>query len=89
MGIGLNRYAVSRSTNLETLDLPAVFDMFTFDYASGGQHNREMIIEISRWGNRAQKNAQYVLQPFYVAANVHRLRRGAPEQDDASNPNCC
>ncbi len=47
--------------------------MFTFDYASGALHNREMNIEISRWGDPTNKNAQYVLQPYYVAANVHRF----------------
>ena len=48
--------------------------MFTFDYASGTQHNREMDIEITRWGNPTEvKNAQYTLQPYYVAANVHRF----------------
>jgi hypothetical protein len=58
---------------LETLEPAAVFGMFTYDYASGALHNREMSIEISRWGDSAKKNAQYVLQPYYVAANVHRF----------------
>lgn len=58
---------------LETLETAAVFGMFTYDYASGALHNREMSIEISRWGDSAKKNAQYVLQPYYVAANVHRF----------------
>lgn len=59
---------------LETLEPAAVFGMFTYDYASGTLHNREMSIEISRWGDSAKKNAQYVLQPYYVAANVHRFQ---------------
>lgn len=58
---------------LDTLEPFAVFDMFTYDYASGAQHNREMNIEFSRWGSPTLKNAQYVLQPYYVAANVHRF----------------
>jgi hypothetical protein len=58
---------------LETLEPSAVFDMFTYDYASGAQHNREMNIEISRWGSPNLKNAQYVLQPYYVVSNVHRF----------------
>jgi hypothetical protein len=32
-----------------------------------------MSIEISQWGDAAKKNAQYVLQPYYVATNVHRF----------------
>jgi hypothetical protein len=58
---------------LDALEPSAVFDMFTYDYASGAQHNREMDIEISHWGNPAQKNAQYVVQPYYVAGNVNRF----------------
>ena len=34
-------------------------------------------IEISRWGDPAKKNAQYVLQPYYVASNVHRFNAPA------------
>jgi hypothetical protein len=62
---------------LEMLEPAAVFGMFTYDYASGTLHNREMNIEISRWGDPAKKNAQYVLQPYYVAANVHRFNAPA------------
>jgi hypothetical protein len=58
---------------LDVLEPSAVFEMFTYDYASGAQHNREMNVEISRWGNAAQKNAQYVVQPYFVAANVNRF----------------
>jgi hypothetical protein len=47
--------------------------MFTWDYAGGDQNNREMDIEISRWGDPASKNAQYEVQPFYVPANVARF----------------
>jgi len=54
-----------------------VFGMFTWDYAGGEQGNRELDIEISRWGDPMSKNAQYVVQPYYVAANVARF--AAPE----------
>lgn len=70
LGYGAYEFLVQ---GLEGLEPAAVFGMFTYDYASGAQHNREMDIEISRWGDPAKKNAQYVLQPYYVAANVHRF----------------
>ena len=35
--------------------------------------NREMDIEISRWGESTGKNAQYTIQPYYVPANVVRF----------------
>jgi len=70
LGYGAYEFAVR---GLEALEPAAVFAMFTYDYASGALHNREMNIEISRWGDPTNKNAQYVLQPYYVAANVHRF----------------
>lgn len=51
--------------------------MFTYDYASGALRNREMNIEISRWGDPENKNAQYALQPFDVATNVYRFNAPA------------
>lgn len=69
-GYGTYAFVVRDTSQLE----PAiVFDMFTWDYAEGDQNNREMNIEISRWGDPASKNAQYVVQPFYVPANVVRF----------------
>jgi hypothetical protein len=70
LGYGTYEFVVR---GLENLEPAAVFSMFTYDYASGAQHNREMDIEISRWGGPAESNAQYVMQPYYVAANVHRF----------------
>jgi len=55
------------------LDPAAVFAMFTWDYAGSEQSYREMDIEISRWGDPMSKNAQYVVQPFYVPANAVRF----------------
>lgn len=69
-GYGTYSFVVRDVAHLE----PAlVFAMFTWDYAGGDQNNREMGIEISRWGDPASKNAQYVVQPFYVPANVVRF----------------
>ncbi|MCU1235060.1 MAG: hypothetical protein JWP63_3027 [Candidatus Solibacter sp.] len=70
LGYGTYRFVVRDISQL----LPAaVFGMFTWDYAGGEQGNREMDIEISRWGDPVSKNAQYVVQPYYVAANVMRF----------------
>lgn len=70
LGYGTYEFVVR---GLDALEPAAVFGMFTFDYAGGALHNREMSIEISRWGDPERKNAQYILQPYYVAANVHRF----------------
>src|SRR5882724_10954897 len=51
----------------------AVFTMFTWDYAGSDPNNREMDIEVSRWGDPTTKNAQYVVKPFYVPENASRF----------------
>jgi hypothetical protein len=70
LGYGTYRFVVR---DISKLPPGAVFGMFTWDYAGGSEGNREMDIEISQWGDSASKNAQYVLQPYYVAANVVRF----------------
>lgn len=69
-GYGTYSFVVRDTSHIE----PAmIFGMYTWDYAGGDQNNREMDIEIGRWGDPTSKNAQYVIQPFYVAANVARF----------------
>jgi hypothetical protein len=70
LGYGTYEFVVRR---LDTLEPAAAFAMFTYDYASGALFNREMGIEISQWGDPSKANGQYVLQPYYVASNVHRF----------------
>jgi len=55
------------------------FSMFTWDYAQGDPNNREMAIEVFHTNNTGTQNAQYVLQPFYVAANVAKFAAPAGE----------
>jgi hypothetical protein len=70
LGYGTYEFVVR---GLDALEPAADFEMFTYDYASGALRNREMDIEISRWGDPANKNAQYELQPYEVATNVYRF----------------
>ena len=70
LGYGTYSFVVRDTSHFEPA---AVFAMFTWDYAGGDQNNREMDIEISRWGDPASKNAQCEVQPFYVPANVARF----------------
>jgi hypothetical protein len=62
--------------DVSQLEPSAVFSLFTWDDASADPVHRELDTEISRWGDPANKNAQYVVQPYYVPANV--LRFNAP-----------
>src|SRR5262249_40907362 len=52
----------------------AVFAMYTFDYQGP---SREMDIEVSRWGEPQDKNAQYIIQPYIVPANTIRFNAPA------------
>ena len=68
LGYGLYRFVVRDISHLE----PAVvFSIFTYD-ESGPP--REMDIEISRWGESTGRNAQYIVQPYYVPVNVVRFQ---------------
>jgi hypothetical protein len=67
LGYGVYRFVVRDVSQLEPA---AVFAMFPWDDAGP---SREMDIEISRWGEPEDKNAQYVVQPYVVPANTVRF----------------
>jgi len=66
LGYGSYRFVVRDVSELEPA---AVLSFFTWDDSGP----REMDIEISRWGQSENKNAQYVVQPYFVAANTKRF----------------
>ena len=70
LGYGSYRFVVRDVSHLEPA---AVLSMFTWDGAAADQNHREMDIEISRWGDPSAPNAQYVIQPYYIAANITRF----------------
>jgi hypothetical protein len=74
LGYGTYLFGVRDVSQLEPA---AVLSMFTWDEADAGQNHREMNIELARWGDPASKNAQYVVQPYYVPANVVRFNAPA------------
>jgi hypothetical protein len=67
LGYGSYRFVVHDVSHLEPA---AVFALFTWDELGPP---REMDIEISRWGESEDKNAQYVVQPYIVPANTIRF----------------
>lgn len=69
-GYGTYTFVVRDTSQLEPA---AVLAMFTWDYAGGDDNNREMDVEVSRWGDPGSKNTQYVVQPFHVPTNVARF----------------
>jgi hypothetical protein len=59
--------------DVSQLEPAAVLSLFTWDDSSADPEHRELDIEVSRWGDPANKNSQYVVQPYYVPANVQRF----------------
>jgi hypothetical protein len=67
LGYGSYRFTVSDVSHLE----PALaLTISTWD--DSGPY-REMDVEISRWGEPVGKNAQFVVQPYFIPANVVRF----------------
>jgi hypothetical protein len=70
LGYGSYSFVVRRAPRLEP---GTVLGLFTYDHLEPGQEHREIDIELSQWGDPAIKNAQFVIQPYYVPANVFRF----------------
>lgn len=70
LGYGTYTFTVEDTSQL---DPAAVFGIFTWDYSTDEQNNREFDINFTRWGERDNKNAEYVLQPSIVPSNVSRF----------------
>jgi hypothetical protein len=70
LGYGSYAFVVHESSHLEP---GAVLTLFTREDHGTDPNSREMCVEISPWGDPASKNAQYVVQPYYVPANVSRF----------------
>ena len=69
LGLGSYRFTVRDVSHLEIRD---VLSMFTWDNLAADEHHREVDMQISRWGDPAGKNAEYVVQPYDDPANVVR-----------------
>jgi hypothetical protein len=70
LGYGTYRFVVR---DISSLEPAAVLSMFSWDDNDAVQNHREFGVEISRWGDPASKNAHFVVQPYYVPANVSRF----------------
>lgn len=70
LGYGTYKFVVQDSAHLSP---SAVFGLFTWDLARSQDFRNEIDIELSRWGDPKNKNAQYVIQPFYIPENVSRF----------------
>lgn len=71
LGYGTYAFTVRDVSHLEP---SAVLTLFTWDDTGTEQKRNELDIEISRWGYLRNDNAQYVVQPYYIPANVFRFK---------------
>ncbi len=70
LGYGTYSFTVEDISGLEP---PVVFGMFTWDYSTDRENHREFDINISRWGDPNNKNAEFVVQPPFVPVNISRF----------------
>lgn len=66
-------YAFEIQGNFESLDLNSVFGVFTWDEFAPHHADEEMDIEISRWRDSDNSNAQFVIQPWNIDGNLYRF----------------
>ena len=70
LGYGSYSFVVRQAPRLEP---STVMGLFMYDHLEPGPEHREIDIELSQWGDPAIKNAQFVIQPYYIPANVFRF----------------
>jgi hypothetical protein len=70
LGYGTYSFTVEDISKLEPA---AVFSMFTWDYSTHQDNYGEADINLARWGDPTAHNAEFVIQPPVVAANISRF----------------
>lgn len=70
LGPGTYLFTVS---DVSKLDPAAVMTLYTWDDLALDEHHREIDVEVSQWGDAKNRNAQYVVQPYYEPSNVFRF----------------
>ena len=75
--LGLGRYTFELDSPVDALDPNAVLGLFTWS-DEPAYDNREIDIELSRWGNATDPtNGQYVVQPYDRTGNLRRFTQPA------------
>jgi hypothetical protein len=70
LGYGTYKFVVEDNSHLSP---SASFGLYTLDELRSDEVRSELDVEISQWGISGSKNAQFVVQPFYVPENVSRF----------------
>src|SRR6185436_4788625 len=72
LGYGTYRWYIE--SRVDNLDPSVVLGLFTWSDPAPENH-REIDIEMSKWADANNQNAQYVIQPYDVAANIVRFNQ--------------
>jgi hypothetical protein len=70
LGYGTYSFTVEDTSRFEP---SVVFGIFTWDFSTDRENHREFDIDISRWGDPENKNAEFIVQPNFVPANISRF----------------
>jgi hypothetical protein len=70
LGYGIYRFGIR---DLGQLEPAAMFSTFTHAENGVDRDYREMDIHMTQWGDVLNKNAEYVVQPYFVPADVYRF----------------
>lgn len=73
---GYGTYRWYLDSPVDALDPYVVLGLFTWSDRAQENH-REIDIELSRWSDAGNLNAQYVVQPYTLAANIRRFQEPA------------
>jgi hypothetical protein len=71
LGYGTYRFQLRDVSHLEP---SALLTLITWDGVGSESTRRELDVELGRWGNFENTNANYVVQPYYVPANFLAFR---------------
>ncbi|RJR29406.1 MAG: hypothetical protein C4576_35375 [Desulfobacteraceae bacterium] len=70
--LGYGSYRFHLATDVDTLDPSVVLGLFTWS-DDPSHHNREIDIEMARWGDPGNEVGQYVVQPYTEVENMVRF----------------
>jgi hypothetical protein len=70
---GGGTFSFEVSNNIASLDPNVILGLFTWDEFAPHYSNREMDVELGRWGDPSGGNAQYVIQPWNKTGHLHKF----------------
>jgi hypothetical protein len=71
LGYGTYRFQLRDASHLEP---SALLTLITWDGVGTESTRRELDVELGRWGDPDNTNVNYVVQPYYVPANIVAFR---------------